>query len=234
VARRVILSGDLQARYEAERLLTEAHPELHVESVGSSHDFVEKAVDGKFDVALLLKAPIAQHQERVHAVSTLRSRGYAGPVLFAGSFLSEREDAAAAGADLVFDPDARRVEELVAAALYLPRLGVDHPYLRFLFVGERVEVVPYVESLPEGLDVVVVSTSCHDTPAFYGQLPGYCQAHPGTACVLVEDGGAEDARVEALSIGVGPHVVLETEGLTALAELLRRELRAAWLRRLRR
>jgi hypothetical protein len=233
VAGRIVLCGDLQARYEAERLLAESHPELHVESVASCRDLVQKVAGEPCDIVLLLKAPIAQHQERIHAVTSLRHGGFKGPVLFAGAFLSEREDAAAAGADLVFDPDARRVEEVVASALYRPRLAVDHPYLRFLFVGERLEVLAYRDTLPEDADVVLVATSCHEAPAFYSALPAYCKAHPGVVCVTVEDDGREEARVEALSIGAGPHVVLENEGLAALGELVRRELRAAWLRRLR-
>ena len=228
-----MLCGDLQERFEAERLLAAAHPELHVESVSSPHELVQRATGEAFEIALLLRAPIAQHQERIHAVAALRNGGFKGPVLFAGAFLSEREDAEAAGADLVFDPGAKRVEEVVASALYRPRLAVDHPYLRFLFVGERVEASTYEDALPEGVDVVLISTSCHQAPSFYGGLPGYFASHPTTACVLVDDGGSEEARVEALSVGVGPHVVLETEGLMALAAVVRRQLRAAWVRALR-
>lgn len=230
---RIILCGELQVRYETERLLAEAHPELHVESVSSPHELVERATQAQFDVALLLKEPIARHQERVHAVARLRREGFKGPVLFAGVFLSEREDATHAGADVVFDPGARRVEEVVASALYRPRLAVDHPYLRYLLVGERVELVPYTTDLPDDVDIALAATSCHPEPEFYARLVGYCRNHPGVSCILVEDGGSEEARVEALSAGVGFHVVLEREGLSALADLLRGELRKAWQQHLR-
>jgi hypothetical protein len=231
VAARIVLTGDLQGRYEAERLLAESHPELHVDSVATSHDLVERALEGGYDVALLLKGSISQHNDRVHAVKMLRHGGYRGVVLFAGAFLSEREDATGAGADLVFDPDVRRVEEVVASALYLPTVAVDHPWLSFLLMDERAVVEPYRDELPEGTDLVLVTTSCHPAPELYRALPQWSRAHPTTYCVLIEDGGDDEARVEALAAGLEHHVVLENVGLKALVSTVRYLLRAAWLRR---
>lgn len=232
MAARIVLTGDLQGRYEAERLLAETHPELHVDSVATPHDLVECALEGGHDVALLLKGSIAQHGDRVHAVKMLRQGGYRGVILFAGAFLSEREDATGAGADLVFDPDVRRVEEVVASALYRPTVAADHPWLRFLLLDERAVVIPYQDELPEGADLVLVTTSCHAGPELYRALPQWSGAHPTTCCVLVEDGGDDEARVEALAAGLEHHLVLESDGLGALVRTVRDLLRDAWLRRL--
>jgi hypothetical protein len=232
VAARIVLTGDLQGRYEAERLLAEAHPELHVDSVATPHDLVEGALDAKHEVALLLKGSIAQHAERVHAVKMLRQGGFRGVVLFAGAFLSEREDATAAGADLVFDPDVRRVEEVVAMALYRPAVAADHAWLRFMLMDERATVVPYQDELPDEADILLVTTSCHPDPVFYRGLQKWSLAHPTTRCVIVEDGGEDDVRTEALATGAEHHLVLEDKGLGVLLKTVRDLLRETWLGRL--
>ena len=84
---RVIVQGDLPGRYELERLLTERHPELHVETVGQAWEMAERTAGGHFDVALVLKGPIAEHQQRMDTIASLRRDGFAGKLLFAGAFL---------------------------------------------------------------------------------------------------------------------------------------------------
>jgi hypothetical protein len=229
VAARIVLTGDIQGRYEAERLLAEAHPGLNVTSVGAPHELVERALEAGHDVALLLKGSIAQHGDRVHAVKSLRQGGFRGVVLFAGAFLSEREDATAAGADLVFDPDVRRLEDVVGKALFRPTVAADHPWLRFMLMDERALVAVYGDELPARADILLVTTSCHTAPAFYRGVPGWCRENPTARCVMVEDGGNDEARVEALAIGAPLHLVLENEGLGAFVAAVRRLVREAWL-----
>jgi hypothetical protein len=232
VASRVILCGSLSERYEAERLLKESHPELHVETVEHPWELVEKAGSGGFDVALLLKGPITKHHERLQAVSSLRANAFGGRILYVGAFLTEKQDALLAGADYAFDADAQRSEEVVARALYRPVLAADHPYLRYLFVGDWVELQPFGATLPASAPaVLLVATSCHPDPAFYGQLAAFSRANPQTHCILVEDDGGEAAQAEALASGVQPYVVLAEEGLGQVATLARRFLREAWLSR---
>jgi hypothetical protein len=171
VVSRVVIQGELQDRYEVQRLLLEAHPEVHIDTVGTPWELLDRARGGEYGVALILKGPIARHQERVQAVASLKASGFAGRILYAGAFLTEKQDALQAGAHYAFDPDAQRAEEVVWAALYKPSVAVDHPYLRFLFVGEWLEQREYADILPATApDVLLTSTSRHGVPEFYGAL----------------------------------------------------------------
>lgn len=232
MAGRVILFGELKDRYETERLLHERFPEAHVETVGRSWDLVERACTGAFDVAVILKGPMWEHQQRLEAIGGLRRNSFSGRILHAGSFLTEKQDALAAGADFSFDPEQQRTEEVAWRALYRPRLAADHPYLRFLFVGEWAAVEGYGEKLPSPApDVLMATTSCHEQEEFYGELSRYCDANPALHCVLVEDDGGDDVKVAALSCGVRPLVILAEEGLTKVAGLGCGFLRESWLAR---
>jgi len=232
VSPRIVIQGELVDRYEVQRLLQQAHPEAVIETVGSPWELVDRARSGEFAVALVLKGPIARHHERVQAVTALRANGFAGRVLYAGSFLTEKQDALQAGAHYAFDPDAQRAEEIVWTALYRPRVAVDHAFLRYLFVGEWLELVEYVDSLPEPApDVLLTSTSKHAVPEFYGALAEYARTHLDTRCVLVEDEATDDVRVEALASGVQPYMVLREEGLLALARLVGNLAQECWLAR---
>lgn len=229
---RIVIQGALQDRYEVQRLLGEAHPEAVVETVGTPWELVDRARHGDFAVALVLKGPIARHQERVQAVASLRANGFGGRILYAGSFLTEKQDALQAGAHYAFDPDVQRAEEVVWTALYRPRVAVDHAFLRYLFVGEWLELSQYGEALPEPPpDVLLTSTSRHPVPEFYGALAEYARTHPDTRCVLVEDEASDDVRVEALASGVQPYVVLREDGLLALARLVGNLVQECWLAR---
>ncbi len=229
---RVIVCGDLPERYEAERLLAESHPGLHLESVARPWELVERASSGAFDLALLLKGPIAGHEARLAAIAGLRRNGFAGKVLAAGAFLTEKQDAVRAGADYAFDPDKQAVERVVGAALARPAVAADHPYLRYLAVGEWASVAAFADAPPEAVpDVLLTATSCHPRPAFWGALAAWARAHAATRCVVVEDDGGEEARTEALATGIQPYVVLEREGLATVAELMRKFLRESWLGR---
>jgi DNA-binding NarL/FixJ family response regulator len=232
VAGRIVVMGDLPERYEVERLLNERHPELHVETVGLPWEMVERATGGPFDLALVLKGPIAAHQQRMDTIASLRRNGFTGKVLFAGAFLTEKQDAVRAGADYAFDPDKQVAEQVVAAALYRPLVAADHPYLRYLFVGEWAETVGYRHELPrEAPDLLVSATSCHETAAFYSALAAYAREHPQTRCIVVEDDGGEEARTEALATGIQPYVVLAQEGLGKVTSLGLGFLREQWLAR---
>jgi len=232
VAGRVILCGDLPDRYEAERLLAERHPELHVESVGRPWEMVERAMSGAYDVALILKGPIATHEARLEGVAGLRRNAFAGKILTAGAFLTEKQDAVRAGADYAFDPDKQPLERVVGAALARPSVAVDHAYLGFLLVGEWAVVVPFGDAPPPTApDILLAATSCHPAPAFWGALAAYVRANAAMRCVVVEDGGGDEAGTEALATGIQPLVVLGQEGLGKLTDLVRRLLREAWLGR---
>jgi len=232
VAPKVVIQGELQDRYEVQRLLLEAHPELHVDTVASPWELLDRARSGEYAVALVLKGPIARHQERVQAVASLKANGFGGRILYAGAFLTEKQDALQAGAHYAFDPDVQRAEEVVWAALFKPRVDVDHSYLRYLFVGEWLEIGEYADALPEvAPDVLLTSTSRHAVPEFYGALAEFTQRHPETRCVLVEDEASDDVRVEALATGVQPYVVLRDDGLLALARLVGNLAQECWLSR---
>jgi hypothetical protein len=230
MAGRVILFGDLEARYEAERLLGERHPEVHVESAARSWELVERACTGAFDVAVVLKGPIWEHQQRLEVVTSLRRNEFRGRVVYAGAFLTEKHDALAAGADYCFDPEHHAVEEVAFRALYRPRLAADHPYLRHLFFGEWAQVEAYGDSLPvPAPDLLLAATSCHPEDEFYGALAAYSTENPKTHCVLVEDGDDGDTNVAALASGVQPLVVLADEGLQKVLQIGRRLLRECWM-----
>jgi hypothetical protein len=232
VAARILVAGEVADRYEVERLLAERHPDVSVESVAKPWQAAERVTAASFDVAVLLKGPIAAHEERVDAVSALRRNAFTGRILFAAAFLGEKQDALRAGADYVFDPDKQAVEEVVAAALYQPVVAADNAYLRALFVGERVEVLALADTLPEPAPALVLaSTSCHAQPGFWKALSLFARAHPHTRCVIVEDDGSEDARIEALATGVQPYLVLADEGVMKLTRLAREILRQAWFER---
>jgi len=228
VSGRVILFGDLEERYEAERLLGERYPAIHVESANRSWDLVERACTGRFDVAVVLKGPIWEHQQRLEVVTALRRNEFAGRVVYAGAFLTEKHDALAAGADFCFDPEHHPVEEVANRALFRPRLAADHPYLRHLFLGEWADSSGFSDELPEPApELLLVATSCHAEDAFYSALAAYTNAHPKTHCLLVEDG--DDANVAALSSGVQPLIVLADDGLQKVLQIGRRLLRESWL-----
>jgi hypothetical protein len=229
---RVIVQGDLPERYELERLLTERHPELHVETVGQAWEMAERTAGGHFDVALVLKGPIAGHQQRMDTIASLRRDGFAGKLLFAGAFLTEKQDAVRAGADYAFDPDKQVAEQVVAAALYRPVIAADHLYLRCLFLGEWAETRGFRDELPaEAPDLLLVATSCHPAGVFFSGLAAYVREHPETRCIVIEDDGSEEARTEALASGVQPHVVLSQEGLGRVTALGLGFLRERWLAR---
>jgi len=232
VAGRAIVCGDLPDRYEAERLLAEHHPDLHLDSVGRPWEMVERAMSGGYDVALLLKGPIAGHEARLEAVAGLRRNGFAGKVLVAGAFLTEKQDAVRAGADYAFDPGKQALERVVGAALVRPVVAADHAYLRYLVIGQWAEVVTFGGTLPSPPpDVVLSATSCHGDPEFWSALARYARSNPATRCIVVEDGGGEAARADALATGIQPYVVLERDGLAAVADLVQKTLREIWLTR---
>jgi hypothetical protein len=232
VPARIIVLGDLPDRYEVERLLTERHPELHVETVGRPWEMVERVTGVPFDLALVLKGPITAHQERMETIASLRRNAFGGRILCAGAFLTEKQDALRAGADYAFDPDRQVAEQVVAAALYRPIVAADHPYLRYLFVGEWARNVGYADELPtEVPDLLMAATSCHEEVAFYSSLATYVREHPHVHCILVEDDGAEELRTEALATGIQPYVVLAQEGLARVAALGSGFLRDRWLAR---
>jgi hypothetical protein len=193
---------------------------------------VERAMSGSYDIALLLKGPIAALDARLEAIAGLRRNGFAGKILTAGAFLTEKQDAVRAGADYAFDPDKQPLERVVGAALTRPNVAADHPYLRYLVVGEWASVVSFNDTLPSGApDILLAATSCHPAPSFWGPLASYVRAHAAMRCILVEDDGGEEARTEALATGIQPHVVLEQEGLRRVTELVRKFLRESWLAR---
>ena len=227
---RVILFGDLEARYEAERLLGERHPEVHVESANRSWELVERACTGAFDVAVVLKGPIWEHQQRLEVVTALRRNEFHGRIVYAGTFLTEKHDALAAGADFCFDPEHHAVEEVARRALFRPRLAADHAYLRHLFLGEWAHIEAIGDELPQPPpELLLVSTSCHADDDFFSVLAAYTSAHPKTHCILVEDAEGDDASVAALSSGVQPLIVLADEGLQKVLQIGRRLLRESWL-----
>jgi hypothetical protein len=232
VSGRLIFFGDLKDRYEMERLLWERHPDLHVETVGRSWDLVERACTGSFDAAIILKGPIWEHQQRLEVVAALRRNSFAGRIIYGGSFLSEKQDALAAGADYVFDPDKQSTEEVAWRALGRPLLAADHLYLRRLFVGEWAVIEAYLAELPaQPPDALLAATSLHGDEAFYGALARYSLAHPETHCVLIEDEAAEDVQAAALASGIQPYIVLADEGLRRVHDVVRGFLRERWLAR---
>ena len=232
MAGRIVVVGDLAERYEIERLLGERHPDLHVESFLHGWELVERTCAQPFEAALILKGPIAAHQQRLDTIAALRRNGFAGRILFAGAFLTEKQDAIRAGADYAFDPAKQATEQVVAAALFRPALAADHPYLRALFVGEWAEVRELGGQLPAiAPDLLIVATSCHPEGGFWAQLAAMVRSSAEMRCVVVEDDGGEDARTEALATGIQPYLVLAQDGLQPVLNLGRRFLREGWLAR---
>lgn len=230
MAGRVILYGGLEERYEAERLLGELHPEVHVESANRSWELVERACTGAFDVAVILKGPIWEHQQRIEVVTALRRNEFGGRIVYAGAFLTEKHDAVAAGADYCFDPEHHAVEEVAVRALFRPRVAADHPYLRHLFRGEWAELESWAGDPPATPpDILLAATSCHAEDAFYGVLAAYSTANPKTHCILVDDDPEGEPNVAALSSGVQPHIILADDGLQKVLQVGRRLLRESWL-----
>lgn len=230
MAGRVILFGGLEERYEAERLLGERHPEVHVESANRSWDLVERACTGSFDVAVVLKGPIWEHQQRIEVVTALRRNDFGGRVVCSGSFLTEKHDALAAGADYCFDPEHHAVEEVATRALFRPRLAADHPYLRHLFHGEWAQVESWAGDPPQPApSILAVATSCHAADEFYSALAAFSGANPKTHCILVDDSPEGETNVAALSSGVQPHIILADDGLQKVLQVGRRLLRESWL-----
>lgn len=227
-----VLFGDLQERFEAERLLKERFAALTVESHARPWEFVERACQLQADIALILRGSISEHQQRIEAVASLRRHGFTGRILYAGAFLTEKHDAISAGADYVLDPDRQVLENVVAAAIRRPRLAADHPYLRYLFVGEWATVEAFGDELPpDPPAVLAVAMSQHGDGGFYSSLAAYLKANPKVSAILVEDDVDEDVAAIALGAGVPNHVVVAQEGLARVAELGRQFLRADWFAR---
>jgi hypothetical protein len=230
VAGRVAIFGELDDRYETERLLGERHPELHVESFSHGWELVERVSGQEFDAALILKGPIAAHQQRLDTVAALRRNAFAGRILVAGAFLTEKQDAIRAGADYAFDPDKQATEQVVSAALLRPVLAADHPYLRHLFFGEWADVREYCSDLPSPApDLLLAATSCHGQTEFWVRLATLVRSAREMRCIVVEDNGSEEARTEALATGIQPYIVLGEEGLQQVLTLGRQFLRERWL-----
>ena len=230
MSERVIVLGDVTRRHEVERLLAERHPEIHVESVSRTWELVERSVSEGFDVALLLKGNITEHERRVATVSALRRDGFRGRILFEGVFLTEKQDALSAGADFAYDPGEHPTEQVVAASLRRPRVAADHAYLNAMFVDEWAEVEAYSAELPAGkFDLIVVSTASHAAPRFWETLSAAAGASPETRIVIVEDGGDDETCGEALATGIQPYVILAEEGVARLRDILGTFLRESWL-----
>lgn len=228
----VLLFGNLEERDDTQRVITQRAPELRVEGVARTWEAVERAVEGRFDCVVILKGPITEHDRRTELIASLTRHGYGGRILACGSFLTEKQDALAAGAHYAFDPAQQRVEEVVLSAVKRPVLAVDHPYLRALFHGEWAEIQCFGEKLPEVAPAVLIAAvSLHPHEAFWDHLVAYARERVGMRCIIVEDGGEETAAAEALATGLLPYVVLESEGLQKVLALGREFLREAWLAR---
>jgi hypothetical protein len=232
VSSTVLVCGAAAATQAARQALAARVADARVGAVPDAAELPRRAVDDRADLVVFLPGPIVEHERRVATIAALRREGFGGRVLYGGAFLSEKQDALAAGADLVFDPAQRPVEEAVAAALWQPLLAADHPYLRALFVGEWARVVPFGPGVPaEAPDIMIVSTSSHPEAAFWSALADYTRSHRGTACIVVEDDEDESVHAEALSSGVQPYVPLAEHGLLHVHALVRRLLRETWLAR---
>lgn len=226
-----MICGDLAVRHEAERLLAESFPAVHVESVGPAWELPDRVGSGSYDLVLLLKGRIADHLERLEAVRALRRRGFSGKVLVAGAFLTEKQDALAAGADHVFDPDHQSLDRVVAGALRRPLVAADHPYLQALLVGEWARMTAYTDQLPDQApDLVLVSIASHPKESFWRHAGEVRSNQPGIHWVLVDDGGSEEAQAEALATGIQPIVVLADEGWRGVQGVVGSLLREVWLR----
>lgn len=226
----VLLVGSVAARYEVQRLLNEAHPGLAVDSVEHPWQMADRAANKNFEVAVVLEGAISAHEERMAAIRALRGRGFAGRILVAGSFLTEREDALAAGADAVFDASRQRCEAVIEAGLRRPLVAVDHPYLAALFPGEWCVVERFSATLPARVpDLLLCAVSLHEDASFFMALGEAFARREGATFILVDDGGSEEATVAALASGVQPVVVLADEGVMKVRERALAALRARWL-----
>lgn len=226
----VLLFGGLEERDESERLLAQSSPELRVETASRPWEAVERAVEGKFDAVVVLKGPIAEHERRMELIASLGRHGFRGRVLACGSFLTEKQDALAAGAHYAFDPAQQRIEEVVRRAVGRPRLAADHPYLWALFHGEWARLERYGDVLPEQAPaVLLVAVSRHGEETFWEGLVNYARANPAMRSIVVEDEVGEEAAAEALATGLQPYVVLAEVGLQPVLTLGREFLREAWL-----
>lgn len=226
----VLLFGGLEERDESGRLIVQRSPELRVETALRPWEAVERAVEGGVDAVVVLKGPITEHERRMELISSLGRQGFGGRVLACGSFLTEKQDALAAGAHYAFDPSQQRIEEVVRQAVKRPALAADHSYLRALFRGEWAEVVRFGDALPEVAPTVLLSAvSLHPEEAFWDRLVSYARINQAMRCVLVEDVDDEGAASDALATGLQPYVVLAEEGLQRVLALGREFLRGAWL-----
>lgn len=229
---RVLLAGSVAARYEVQRLLNETHPDLSVESVEHPWQMADRAMDRGTDVAVVLEGAISAHEERIAAIRALRGRGFVGRILVAGSFLTERDEALAAGADAVFDPSRQRCEAVIEAALWRPRVAVDHPYLAALFTGQWCVLERFAEALPAQVpDLLLCAVSRHENAAFYVALGEAYARRAGATFILVDDGGSDAAGIDALTSGVQPVVGLADEGILRVRDLALEALHSRWLAR---
>jgi hypothetical protein len=228
----VLLFGGLEELDESQRLILQRSPQLRVEAARRPWEAVERAIEGAMDAVVILKGPIAEHDSRMELISSLGRHGFAGRILACGSFLTEKQDALAAGAHYAFDPAEQRIEEVVRQAVERPVLAADHVYLRALFHGEWAHVSAFDEALPAAApDVLVTAVSRHPEEAYWERLVAYARGAGAMRCILVEDVEDENLASEALATGLQPYVVLHEEGLQKVLTLGRGFLRGAWLAR---
>jgi hypothetical protein len=230
VAETVVLFGEAAELAKAQAALAGFADFAGATLVDARSDLTAQVRDLSPGIVVLLPAPITDHERRVATVSALRRGGFAGRIVVAGSFLTERHDALAAGADLFFEPHRRSLASVIEAASFRPALAVDHPYFRYLFAGEWVRISRYDHALPTTAPAALMAaTSCHADAAFWAALADYERAHPSTRCVVVEDDERDEVHAEALSSGVQPYVVLADSGLFGLRDTVSRLLRETWL-----
>jgi len=232
VETRLLVVGEPEAVRELAANLHGLVPGIVTLSVEEPWALPERADATEPAVVLLLRGPIASHDERLRAIESLRSGGFRGPVLVEGSFLSERSDAVAAGADYVFTPPKQAAEKVVAAALQKVRVAADHAYLQALLIGEWATVAPFGEEFPAvAPDILLVSTSLRPAGSAFHTLADWSSRHSDCRIVIVEDGAEEDVAAEALSVGSDHYVELAEDGVGALLALGRRLAREVWLAR---
>ena len=199
-------------------------------AVHGAGDLASRAREGGFSVAVILPGPITEHDRRIAAVTALRREGFRGRLLFAGAFLTEKEQALAAGADFVFDPRTRPVGAVVSKALHRPGVAADHPYLRYLLLDEWASLEPYSTVLPTRAPAILLaSLSCHRDLAFWDTLAGFAAANPATRCFVVEDDDDPEISAAVMACGVQPYVSLADRGLLHLHSLVRHALHEIWL-----
>ncbi len=225
MAEGILLFGDGKDLDAASAALAAGCSDLTPIPVQGAGNLASRARDGGFSVAVVLPGPITEHDRRIAAVASLRREGFRGRLLFAGAFLTEKEQALAAGADFVFDPKSRPVEAVIARALRRPSVAADHPYLRFLLARDWASLEAYSTDLPARPPAVLLaSVSCHKDPAFWDALSAYAAAHPATRCFVVEDDDDPDVTAAVMACGVQPYVSLADRGLLHLHALVRHAL----------